>query len=161
MSPKPITHPLMIVISRKQVEAGDINSILNILNRLIESPEMAMAHMEKVDIAFDGYNEISEELFEIPEVREFIHRLDEKFPYWLFFLSKDMLGLQCLMFCFLQPFLTDEAKARIHPQKLSELLLNRWGPALEHIAQFAGLDEEQVKTIALRSSFYFQKGRLT
>lgn len=43
--------------------------------------------MERISISFEGYNEDNRELDEIPEVRDFIYELDDKFPYWLFFLT--------------------------------------------------------------------------
>jgi len=153
--------PLVVVISREMVESGDIDSILVILKRFIESPETAKANMERIDIAFDGYNNTSEELFEILEVRNYVNRLDEKFPYWLFLLSKHMLGLQSLMYCFLPPFLTDKAKADIYPKELEKLLVNRWGPAMDHISQYAGLSDAEIKALALRVQKYFTQGRLT
>jgi hypothetical protein len=62
--------PVTIVISRDEVEARDISSVLTILKSCIVSPEHARAYFEKIDVAFHGYNDDSRELFEIPEVRE-------------------------------------------------------------------------------------------
>jgi hypothetical protein len=118
----------------------------------------ALSYKECVDIAFHGYDDLTCELDEIEPVREYVRKLDDQFPYWLFFLSKHFLGLQCLMYCFLLPDLTDAAKARLHPQQLTELLENRWGPALTEIAAFAGLTEEQTQKIERRSVAYFLRG---
>ena len=74
--------------------------------------------MERVEISFHGYDHTPQELFEIPEVRNFVYQLDEQFPFWLFFLSKRHLGLQCLLFCFLPPFLTEDARSRIFPERI-------------------------------------------
>lgn len=155
---KPFGDPLIIVITREMVESGNIDSTLEILKRLIESPEIARVNMEKVEIMFDGYDNIKEELCEMPEVRDYIHCLDDKFPYWLFFLTKHMLGLQCVMYCFLLPYLTDKAKAEHHPEALGKLLLNRWGPAMEHIAGFAGLSDTEAEALALSVQEYIEKG---
>ena len=46
------------------------------------------------------------------EVSNFVCELDQQFPFWLFFLSKRHRGLQCLLFCFLPPFLTEAGRAR-------------------------------------------------
>jgi hypothetical protein len=152
--------PLCIVVSRAEVESGDIEPAMSTLRRLTESTETAKLFMENVDIGFHGYDHDRRELFEIDEVRDYVYKLDEQFPYWLFFLSKNHLGLQCLMFCKLLPYLTDEAKLRLHPQQLEELLTNRWGPALWHIGAFAGLSDEEQLAIANRAITYFQSGRL-
>ena len=73
-----------IVITRNEVVTKDTSSALNALRVLISSPKAARQYFESVDIAFHGYNETREELFEISEVREFVYALDEQFPYWLF-----------------------------------------------------------------------------
>ena len=78
----------IIVITREEVDAQDTSSVLGALGALVKSPQFARSFFEQVDIAFHGYNETTDELFEIVAVREFVHALDEAFPYWLYFLSK-------------------------------------------------------------------------
>jgi len=64
------------------------------LKAFLTSPETARNHFEKIDIVFHGYDDDTRQLFEIPEVRNFAFKLDEAFPYWFYFLSKNDLGLQ-------------------------------------------------------------------
>jgi hypothetical protein len=54
------------------------------LSTLMASPEHALKLFERVDIAFHGYDTVQWEIFEIPEVRAYVNRLDEQFPYGLF-----------------------------------------------------------------------------
>lgn len=157
----PFGDPLVVVVSSQEVQSGNIQPALSTLSRLIDSPEAARVNMEKVDIAFFGYDQRGEELFEIPEVRHYVYQLDERFPYWLFFLSKRHLGLQCLIHCLLLPHLTDEAKAKHHPKQLESLLLNRWFPAMNQIAGFAGLTEDENRHLTNRVMTYISRGRLT
>ena len=81
----------------------DTSAVLGVLKQLTGSPQTAWDFVERVDITFHGYDHTSAELFEIPEVRDFVFQFDEQFPFWLFFLSKHHLGLQCLLF-FFTPF---------------------------------------------------------
>jgi hypothetical protein len=74
------------VVSRSEVETADISLALRLLRRLLESPGTSRKFYERVEIVFDGYDHIQDELFEISEGRNFVYRLDEKFPFWLFFL---------------------------------------------------------------------------
>lgn len=151
---------LTVVISKDQVHAGDITTPLGVLQRLLESPDTARDFAERVDVVFHGYDDTTLELFEIPEVREFVTKLDAQFPYWLFFLSKHHLGLQCLMLCFLPPDLTDAARAAIHPQRLGDLLMRRWFPAMNHVCKYAGFSEHEVHSMTDRVESYVTKGRL-
>ncbi len=155
-----IGDPLCIVVSRDEVQRQDTSSALSTLKALLKTPEIARAYRERVDIAFDGYNEDPRELDEIEEVRDFVQRLDADFPFWLFFLSKQMLGLQCIVFCHLLPFLTDEGKAEHHPRQLNELLTKRWFPAMNHVAEYAKLTEKEIEGLTDRFIEYINIGRL-
>ena len=109
----PMGDPIVIVIAREEVESQDISRALSMLKAPLSTPETAKEHFEKIDIAFHGYDDDTRELFEIPEVRTFVFKLDEAFPYWFYFLSKNDLGLQALVLCFMPPYLTEDAKAQI------------------------------------------------
>ena len=152
--------PLCVIVTRQEVIDQNIQPALMVLNRLLDSPQIARSFMEKVDIGFHGYDDITWELFEISEVRGYVHKLDDQFPYWLFFLSKQCLGLQCLMFCNLLPFLTNEGKAEHHPKQLYDLLMSRWFPAMNHVAEFAGVREDEIEALTERAMEYFTHGRM-
>jgi hypothetical protein len=160
MNSPPRFQPLYVLISREEVELRDLTAPLAILRSLIASPEAAQSYIESVDIAFGGYDDDARELFEIPEVRDYVYRLDSEFPYWLFFLSKYGLGLQCLLLCFLPPYLTEEARATIHPERTRDLLLNRWLPAMNQVSEFAGLSGDEIDRLTERGLAYITKGRL-
>lgn len=150
--------PIAVIISRAEVEAGDIEHVLSTLQRFTLTPETARASFERVDIAFHGYDQDTRELYEIPEVRSFVYQLDEQFPFWLFFLSKRHLGLQCLLLCFLPPYLTEQARSRIFPERINQLLSSRWFPAMNQICEYAGFSERQVKQLTDRVVNYISDG---
>ena len=150
--------PLVFIVSRDEVEAGDTSVILGNLRQLVESPETARRFVERVDIAFHGYDDVRLDLPEIREVRDFVHQLDDDFPCWLFFLSKRHLGLQCLLYCFLPPFLTDEGRAKHHPPEIERLLLRRWFPAMNQVCAYVGYSEERVERLSERAIAYIATG---
>lgn len=149
---------LHVVVSKQDVLSGDTRSTLDVLKSLIRSPAHARQWRERVDIMFDGYNETREELFEIVEVRNFVYQLDEQFPFWFFFLSKAHFGLQCIMLCFLPPFLKPEAKAEIFPERVGRLLEDRWFPAMNHICEFVGMSEPEIEQMTDRVIEYVRAG---
>lgn len=147
-----------IIISLEEVEQADTSRVLELLSRFAASPEIALANRENLEIAFHGFDDTNEELGEILEVRDFVRELDAEFPFWLFFLSKSGLGLQCVLYCFLLPHLTEAARAERHPQQLEQLLVNRWFPAMNAMSEFAGLDEPEIKDLTDRALRYFTEG---
>lgn len=147
-----------IVASKEEVLSGNTESVLAAFRSLISSPETALMWREKVDFAIDGYNDVQWELFEIEQVRDFVARIDEQFPFWLFFLSKRDLGLQCVAYCFLPPFLKPDARARIFPERLDDLLSRRWFPAMNQICDWVGLSEHEIEAMSDRSVKYLLTG---
>jgi len=156
-----MTEPdfVTIVASKSEVLSGDTQSVLGAFRALIATPATALKWRERVDFAIDGYNDTQWELFEIQEVREFIAKLDQDFPFWLFFLSKRDLGLQCIAYCFLPPFLKPEARARIFPERLDALLTRRWFPAMNQICDWVGMTEAENETMTNRAVEYLLSGR--
>ncbi len=148
---------LTYVISREEILNHDSESLLNWLQSFYENPKTAKRFMENVSLSFDGYNQNIQELFEIPEVRDFVHEIDKSFPYWLFFLTKDTSTLKCITLCFLLPYLKDNYNNGINKQKLEDLLLKRWIPAMNHIGMFAGLNEKQLEKLTDRSLKYIMQ----
>src|SRR5688572_23993481 len=96
---------IFVVVSREDVFTGNLDETLKLLNYLATSPEALTTYRERVEIRFDGFNEDRRELWEIPEVRSFVDRLDEEFPFWLYFLTREGTGLLAVSRCFLLPYL--------------------------------------------------------
>lgn len=147
--------PLVIVIEKKDLLSSNLQPYLDILNILVSSKENMLKYYESVDVSISGYDDTSLELFEIEEVRNFIHKLDTQFPFWLFFLSKKYTGLQMIAYCFLLPHLTDEAKSKYHPTQLADLLTNRWFGAMNQLFEYLELSEDENKRLTNEVFEYF------
>ena len=124
------------------------------------NPIEARANEENIDLAFAGYDEDARELYEIDEVRSFVLKLDEGFPYWFFFMSKSGGGLAVLAYCLLPPFLTEEAKKIHFASRIRDLVERRWGPALNHAIDFLGLPRSRADLLLVRSVEYLARGPL-
>jgi hypothetical protein len=153
-------EPLVIVVSREEVETCNIEPALTILNRLISSPAIAQAYKEKVDITFHGFDKDQRELFEIETVRGYVFKLDNDFPFWLFFLSKHYTGLQALLLCLLPPYLTEEGKAKVFPERIKSILTKRWFPAMNNICDFAGISDSENEQLTEKALQYISSGPL-
>lgn len=149
---------LTVVISRDEVDRDDRSGPLVTLRKLLETRESIRAFRTRVDISFFGYDETPQELFEMPEVRGYVARLDNEFPYWLYFLARECSGLQCLALCMLPPFLTEEARIRIHQQRLADLLERRWVPALNHLCATVGETDDEADQLLDSAIAYFREG---
>ena len=91
-----------VVVSRQETESLDITPTLRVLQTLLYDAETVTMFRGKATIAFDGYDNDSRELYEIPEVRRYLVELDSKFPYWFYFLSTRDDMLKMIAFCLCQ-----------------------------------------------------------
>lgn len=148
---------LTIVISRDEIEREDFSGPMKTLNQLTSNITNIKYFREKVDISFDGYNKTRNELWEIPAVRNYVIELDSKFPFWLYFLSRNGGGLYVIIKCFLLPFLTPAADKEINGKKLQNYLEKRGFLAMNHLCDLAGISEEENIEMTNRVLKYFFK----
>jgi len=76
---------LMLQAARVDVERVDTIEMLTSLKRLLRK-DFAKRFQQRVAIGIDGYDDDTRELFEIPEVRTYMAKLDAEWPYWFYFL---------------------------------------------------------------------------
>jgi hypothetical protein len=139
--------PSIIVVSRNEVETRNLSGPLAVLKSCIASVDHIRSHFNRLDITFHGYDDDRRELWQIPTVREYVWSLDDKSPYWLYFLTKEGLGLQCLMYCLMPPYLSESGRRTVLPQRLHQLLTERWFPAMDQMCDAAGFSEDEIDAL--------------
>ena len=80
---------LSVVVGRSEVEALDTVRVARALSLTLADRAAIKRYRGRVDLAFDGYSNDRRELYEIPEVRRFVAKLDAAFPYWFYFVSTE------------------------------------------------------------------------
>lgn len=153
-------NPLILIVDRSEVEAGDLSRSIAFFSHFTNTPDTMRRWYEGVDIGFSGYDQLSEELDEINEVRQFVQRLDLFFPYWLFFMSKHYLGLQCVMHCMLPIYPKNEPPTIEFREAWKNLIETRWFPAMNKISRQVGLSQDEHRTLSDRVIDYCIKGPL-
>lgn len=152
---RPQPDLLTVVVERSEVEAPDTRRVASLLRELMASPAQARRRQGTLDLRIAGYDTHPNELFEIPEVRTYIQQLSREFPYWLYFASTKSSSLQMIALCHLPPGLTKNEKRAQFPIRLHDLLMGRWIPALNEMADFAGLAPEELRELSDRAIGYF------
>lgn len=85
---------LMYQISKEEVLSGDMKQIgdfMKLINRLGSHARQRCA------IMCSGYDDVPDELFEIKEVRKYVHKLFKKFPYLLYYINTEIEAQHWLM----------------------------------------------------------------
>ena len=76
---------LMLQAARLDVERMDTTEMLTSLKRLLKE-DFARRFQQRVAVGIDGYDDDTRELFEIPDVRTYMAKLDADWPYWFYYL---------------------------------------------------------------------------
>ena len=95
-----VTDPVIMMISRRQVESADLASVLEPLRMFTATREDAWQYRGQMSLVVEGYDSDPRELVEIREVRALLSRLVEKWPYWAYFLNQLDQSIQILASCY-------------------------------------------------------------
>jgi hypothetical protein len=95
----PSDEPIIVTVPRDAVVSCDIEPVLMGLSVFVRSSALAPQAQGKLELLFDGFNDDKRELWQIPEVRRFVARLDAVFPYWFFLADLRTETLHLLASC--------------------------------------------------------------
>lgn len=94
-----VTKPVVLLITKRQVDDHDLASILDSLRILTAAREDVWRYRGQMALVVNGYNEDPRELVEIHEVRSIIRAICEAWPYWGFFMNQVDESLKILAGC--------------------------------------------------------------
>ena len=86
-------------ISHREINDHDTSRSLALLNGLTQEKDIAWIARGKLVLSVDGYDNDPRELYEVPEVRRFIHSLHTRWKYWFFFANENYATLPVVCFC--------------------------------------------------------------
>lgn len=94
-----ISEPVILMISRREVEAADLASVLSRLKVFLATREDAWLYRGQMTLVVDGYNNDPRELVDIPEVRALLRHLEAAWPYWAYFFNQVDDSIKLLLSC--------------------------------------------------------------
>jgi hypothetical protein len=88
------------VIEPKDVKDGNILPVLATLRELDRREAEGEDVFRTLSITFRGYDDVEDELWEIEEIRQWVHRLINRVPYLFYYIENDWHETeQTLMLC--------------------------------------------------------------
>ena len=118
-----VTEPVVLMFSRREVEAGDPSASVVRLKTLFDTPEAIWRHRGQVALVVDGYNDAPRELIDIPKVRIFLTRFNAKWPYWAFYFNQVDDSIKILLSCLCARRFLGRGQVEIDPEKLRRFLM--------------------------------------
>ena len=85
-----------IIIQPEQdaILSGDISLCREVMEDVIfQRPEAAKGYFQSVLFYFPAYDEDTREVYEVPEVRAWLQKVDQEFPYFFYFLMPEQYVL--------------------------------------------------------------------
>lgn len=134
-----ITDPVLLAISRRQVEEADLESILDGLRALSADRESALLYRGQMTIYVDTDDE--REIVEIPKARALLARLVQEWPLWAHFASQVDGTIQLLLSCACAKRFLGRGRVEADPKLLRAALEAGWNATVDLHSRF-GLDAE-------------------
>jgi len=144
-------------IDRKDIEAKNIGNALEFLTELLCAREIVMSMKDKVEFSVHGYDDDPRELYEIPEVLEFLRQLDEVWPYWMLFQHPNHSWLQILCICLSNGKKNNQGFLEFDSDLLSKNM-NRWFLALNELSHKFAISLEINKAVSEKAMRILTKG---
>lgn len=91
-------QPLMVIhIPHEHILSQDFEMVKQFFNKIVS--KFGKRARGSAVIAFSGYDDIPDEVFEIKEVRDYVKQLFKKYPHILYYMSEDMEAVNVLLSC--------------------------------------------------------------
>lgn len=148
---------LVFVIDREDVEREDISNTVAFFQRLQVSSKLTRKTQRKVELRFAGYDDDARELWEVPEVRTWMRRLDQDVKYWFWFLNTlpASHGLLVVLFSLSSVTARGPGVEFVPPVQLAMFLMKNYERLNEIVAR-VGASKEQNRLISSEVVTYFK-----
>lgn len=117
-----VTEPVVLMISRRQVQEHDLASVLDSLKPFTAAREDAWLYRGQMALVVDGYNDDPRELVDIGEVRAFLSSFYEAWPYWAFFFNQVDDSIKILGSCVCGSAFPGHGVVEMDIEKLGEFM---------------------------------------
>lgn len=119
-----VTEPAVLLISKRQVNACDVASVVHQLKILLATREDAWLYRGQLSLVVDGYDDDPRELVDVPEVRQFLREFSAAWPYWAFFFNQVDDSIILLVSCVCGMSYPGAGAVEIDPERLNKFLLD-------------------------------------
>ena len=142
-----ITKPVVLVISRRQVEAFDIASVMVNLKPFLATREDAWLYRGQMALVVDGYNDDPRELIDIPEVRALLQELYQQWPYWAFFFNQVDDSIKLLGSCICGTRFPGGGAVEIDGRRVEEFLMHGFA-GMNSVFEKHGFPEAELESMS-------------
>jgi hypothetical protein len=141
-----VTELVVLMFSRREVEASDPGPAVARLNTLFNSREAIWRYRGQVALVVDGYDDDPRELVDVSEVRTFLARFTQAWPYWAYYFNQVDDSIKLLAACLCARRLLGAGHLEIDPDKLGVFLADGFA-AMNTVFDEHGFPESELQNI--------------
>ena len=142
-----VTDPVVLLISRREVETSDVQSVLIRLDETFANADAIWRYCGQMSLVVDGYHDDVRELVDIAEVRQFVRQLDQSWPYWAYFFNQVDGSLTLYLSCLCGGFYPGGGAVEIDGKTLGEAL-QRGFAAMNTIFDDYGFPDDKLEVLS-------------
>jgi hypothetical protein len=153
--------PVVIPIRRYQLKALDTKQLIDFLNMLLADAETVRAFRGRIGFDLEGFENEKRDPEDIPELRDYLRVVSDKFPYWFWFMETRSPRLKLLLHCLCDAeFRTDIGREHVLRKYNRDDLahfMTKYGGALDELKERVGLSDAEVNARIKQIKKYFKK----
>ena len=142
-----VTEPVVLMISRREVEAGDIVSVVSRLKVFLATREDAWRYRGQMTLVVDGYNDDPRELVDIPAVRSILRQLEASWPHWAYFFNQVDDSIKLLLSCVAGSRFLGRGAVEMHADLVAAALARGFG-GMNMIFDRFGFPEDELEKMS-------------
>lgn len=149
---------VMLVVDRhEQIEKGDITDVLSALRRFRDTDKLTKKYKGRLEISVYGYESDPRELYEVPEVREWFKKLDREFPFWFYFLSKQLVGLKLITVSVCE-YAVASGRKELDSSSFQKFLEDHF-VAMHQLCESIGISKDEIDELVVEVSSYYHNDK--
>ena len=141
---------ILIIFSKKNVEAGLTGDALDRLRNLSDNRDFVIRFAGKMMFAFEGYDDDPREICQIPQCVKFMRDVEGEWPYFFWFLDKksDSMNLFTTLMCDIDLVVSHGGEVGYSPKDYKQILhlLERQENGIQNLIVFHQLSYEEIQT---------------
>jgi hypothetical protein len=143
-----VTEPAVLVISRREVETGDLASVLSRLKVFRANREDTWRYRGQMTLVVDGYNDDPRELVDIPKVRQLLKRFESAWPYWAYFFNQVDDSIKLLLSCAAGASFLGRGAVEMDAELVAQALAHGFG-GMNLIFEENGFPESELEAMSM------------
>jgi hypothetical protein len=149
----------VVVVARSTVENCQPAETLKALRDWVETSRNPKDLCHRLELRFSGYDGDPRELWQIADVRNFVHSLDQEFPFWFYFADLRSDFMKVLAFSLCRVSTVRPGATVIHQADFAAFLERHFG-AMNQLMDHWSVGDDENERVSNEVMSYFKRAQI-